>query len=121
MNEEELQEGTTVSTTESGVTVNVTYPDADTYSVVTVEPLSEGDPSEDLASTMASVIEGVLGEYHREIYTVTEYDSEGNVIATSTQYVDGLAGLDYAWISGAMIFGLCIAGLFKLLGGLIRS
>ena len=54
-------------------------------------------------------------------YTVQEVDTEGNVIATSTEYVPGLAGLDYAWITGAILFGLFITGCFKLLGGLIRS
>lgn len=120
LQEEALQEGTAVSTTETGTTVNVTYPESEgTYNIITIEPLYEGDA--DLTATMAYVIRNVLGDYQRQIYTVTEYDSSGVVIGTSQQYVEGLAGLDYHWITGAILFGLMIAGCFKLLGGLIRS
>lgn len=103
MNEEEILE----ETTEDPVTETFTLTDID-------------DPESDI-SVMTEVIQQVLGEYQRQTYTITEVDSSGNVIGTSTEYVPGLAGLDYHWIAGAILFGLFIAGLFKLLGGLIRS
>jgi hypothetical protein len=42
------------------------------------------------------------------------------VIATSTEFVPGLAGLDYAWIAGAVLFALMLAGFLRLIGGLLR-
>lgn len=70
---------------------------------------------------MADVVVQVLGEYQPKMQTVQELDSAGNVIATSTEYVPGLAGLDYHWITGAVLFIVFLLGIFKLLGGLMRS
>ncbi|MPN35292.1 hypothetical protein SDC9_182789 [bioreactor metagenome] len=69
---------------------------------------------------MADVVTALLGEYQRQTYTVQQMDSEGNVISTSTEYVPGLAGLDYPWIAGALLFGLVLAGFLRLIGGLLR-
>lgn len=74
----------------------------------------------DGSSAMADVVTAVLGEYQRQTYTVQQMDSEGNVIATSTEYVPGLAGLDYPWIAGSVLFGLLLAGFLRLIGGLLR-
>ena len=77
--------------------------------------------SGDVPSVMADVVVSVLGEYQRLSYVTEEYDADGNLLSVSTQYVNGLAGLDYSWITGAILFGVLIAGCLKLLGGLIRS
>lgn len=135
----------TLTTEEQGVTVNVTIEQPVQSETTTEETLVEGeetaqeDPpvvrtfsvtsadvlevvqSGDVPATMADAVTAVLGDYQRMTYTVQEVDADGNVIATSTEYVPGLAGLDYAWITGAILFGLFIAGCFKLLGGLMRS
>lgn len=135
----------TTTTEEEGVTVNVTIqqPEASpetteetlvedetaiealpevaaAYSVTSpgipeIYELSESDP------VMVDVITGILGEYQRQTYTVEQYDSNGDLIAVSTEFVPGLAGLDYAWITGAIFFGIVLSAGFKLLGGLIRS
>lgn len=146
--EEAAQEPITVetlTTEEEGVTVNVTISQPvqsdvsadetveedeaaveetaeETSTVVrTISVVSADAQSDDASSTMADAVTAVLGEYQGKTYTVQEVDADGNVIATSTEYVPGLAGLDYAWIAGAILFGLFIAGCFKLLGGLMRS
>lgn len=75
----------------------------------------------DGSAAMADVVTAILGEYQRQTYTVQQMDSGGNVIATSTEYVSGLAGLDYPWIAGAVLFGLLLAGFLRLIGGLLRS
>lgn len=131
---------TEVTKTEEGVTVNVTIEQpavaqepitenvqtdlVDPYSVstfsVTQPDVLETVQSDGDVSVMADVIKNVLGEYQRQTYTVQELDSEGNVISTSTMYVEGLAGLDYHWLAGALIFVVFFTGSFKLLGGLIR-
>ena len=131
----------TITKEEEGVTVNVTIAQPETAASEDVEEIEE-DPPEDLPDTrtytiaspdvledsqsddgvsvMADVVVQVLGEYQRKTQTVQELDAEGNVIATSTEYVPGLAGLDYPWIAGAVFFGLFLVGIFKLLAGLMR-
>lgn len=130
----------TFSSEQEGVTVNVSlYNTEAASSVLEDDQTSDGeaassdttytftsidvseDPQSDDALVMSDVIRSVLGEYQRQTYTITEVDSSGNVVGTSTEYVPGLAGLDYHWIAGTILFGLLIAGIFKLLGGLIRS
>jgi hypothetical protein len=91
-----------------------------TYSVTSPDVL-ETVQSGDGSSVMADVVVQVLGEYQPKTQTVQELDSAGNVIATSTEYVPGLAGLDYHWITGAVLFTVFLLGIFKLLGGLMRS
>ena len=133
----------TTTTEEEGVTVNVTIqqpapenieedlvegedisteiiPEPSTFMLTSPVVLADPEYS-DVPSVMADVVVSVLGEYQRITYTTEEYDTEGNLVSVSTEYVPGLAGLDYAWITGALLFGLLIAGGLKLLGGLIRS
>lgn len=134
----------TTTTQEEGVTVNVTIqqpaasaspeenlvegeevtteviPEPSTFMLTSPVVLAD-DESGDIPSVMADVVVSVLGEYQRITYTTEEYDTEGNLVSVSTEYVPGLAGLDYAWITGAILFGILIAGGLKLLGGLIRS
>jgi len=137
----------TMTTEEEGVTVNVTIeqpaaaaaaPEDDeaalvedgeiaaddpasvrTFSVTSLDVL-EDPQSGDVPQVMVDVIESVLGEYQRMTYTVTVVDSDGTVVGTSTEYVPGLAGLDYCWLAGAALFLVFFTGCFKLLGGLIR-
>ena len=128
------------SKSEEGVTVNVTItqPEAADPATVLEAPISDPEASAGLYSvtqpdsleaapsdggdpTMADVVKGVLGEYQRRTYTVQELDSSGAVVSTSTQFVPGLAGLDYEWITGAVCFVVFLVGIFKLLGGLIRG
>lgn len=91
-----------------------------TFTVTSPVVLAAAEPG-DGPTVMVDVISSILGDYQRLSYTTEEYDSEGNLLSVSTEYVPGLAGLDYTWITGAVLFGLLIAGLLKLLGGLIRS
>lgn len=135
----------TTTSQEEGVTVNVTItqpeaapatvsedlledPEAvpatvslDAAYTVTSPTVLEDDEPVDGDPVMVDVITSILGEYRRQTYTVEQYDSNGDLIATSTEYVPGLAGLDWAWIAGAIFFGLVLSAGFRLLGGLIRS
>jgi hypothetical protein len=133
----------TTTTEEDGVTVNVTIqqpapenieedlvegedipteiiPEPSTFMLTSPVVLADPEYS-DVPSVMADVVVSVLGEYQRITYTTEEYDVDGNLVSVSTEYVPGLAGLDYAWITGAILFGILVAGCLKLLGGLIRS
>lgn len=96
--------------------------DAAAYRTFTVVSPNDDEtvPSSDGSSAMADVVVSVLGEYRRKTQTVTEMDSEGNVLAVSTEIVPGLAGLDYEWIAGAVLFALFLFSLMKLIGGLLK-
>ena len=142
---EPVVEADATGTSEEGVTVNVTItqpeaapasaeedpvedeaPAAEVLSVdaaytVTSPTVLEDTESDPADPVMVDVITSVLGGYRRQTYTVEQYDSNGDLIATSTEYVPGLAGLDWAWITGAVLFALVLSAGFKLLGGLIRS
>lgn len=135
----------TTTSQEEGVTVNVTItqpetapatasedpledPEAvpaamalDAAYTVTSPTVLEDTESGDGDPVMVDVITSILGEYRRQTYTVEQYDSNGDLIATSTEFVPGLAGLDWVWIAGAVFFGLVLSAGFKMLGGLIRS
>lgn len=131
---------------EDGVTVNVTIQNPDSsasadlaeaassssadsaeasqQSTYTVSALDDGSAaalSEDSASTtMSQVISGVLGEYTPKTVTVSQYDISGNLLGTSTEIVPGLAGLDYPWLAGAVVFTVFLYGVLRLLGGLLK-
>lgn len=90
-----------------------------TFTVVSPDD-DEAVQSPDGSTVMADVVVSILGEYRRKTQTVTEMDSDGNILAVSTEIVPGLAGLDYKWIAGASFFGLFLLALMKLIGGLIK-
>lgn len=115
--EDEIPEETVVEILSAGTEDPVGY---STVRVTSIDVL-ETEQSGDVSNIMVQVIEDVLGEYRRQTYTIEEYNAEGDLIGTSTEYVPGLAGLDYAWITGAILFALFVSAFFKLLGGLIRS
>ena len=96
--------------------------DAAAYRTFTVISQDDGAAvsSSGDSSVMADVVVSILGEYQRKTQTVTEMDSEGNVLAVSTEIVPGLAGLDYEWIAGAVLFALFLYGLLRIIGGLIK-
>lgn len=90
-----------------------------TFTVISPDDV-EAVQSVDGSTVMADVVVSVLGEYQRKTQTVQEMDSEGNILATSTEYVPGLAGLDYEWIAGAVLFALFLYGLLRMIGGLLK-
>lgn len=90
-----------------------------TFSVSSLDDVASAPP-DGAADTMDQVVVKVLGKYQRRTMTVQEMDTEGNVLATSTQYVPGLAGLDWEWIAGAALFGLMILCVMRTIGGLLK-
>jgi len=116
-----------VSSAESGAASSEETAASSTEDLPVVQSFSTSSPdllaagaSLDGSTAMADVVTAVFGEYQRQTYTVTHYDSSGNVIGTSTEFVPGLAGLDYAWIAGVSLFALVLAGFLRLIGGLLR-
>lgn len=70
-------------------------------------------------ASLSSVVQTLFGTYTPRTQTVTETASDGSSV-TYTEYVPGLAGLDWYWLSGVALFGLCLLSFFKLLGGVVK-
>ena len=95
------------------VTVEATdFPDASTF----VHDLISDQESR---SAFVSALESIFGEYQPKTYSVTTYLPNGSTV-TSVEVVPGLAGLDYAWISGVGLFALFLFCLLKLIGGVVK-
>lgn len=126
----------TTITDDSGVTVNVTLavpqsdsssesedPSADPLAIaetaVTGDSTSNADDTAP-AEGFPSMVTALFGEYTPRTYSVTTYLSDGSTV-TTTEYVPGLAGLDWPWIAGVVLFSLVLYSFFRLLGGVLRG
>lgn len=81
-------------------------------------PVSDLDPEAEEREGLAGVVSGILGIYSPRTYTTTTY-IDGQTV-TATEIVPGLAGLDWPWLAGAVLFAIMLFCLFKLLGGIWR-
>lgn len=110
----------------SGADVTVNVQRHDTLSVVSVSPDAPDNStpsvyfhSDSDVPTLADTIRSLFGSYTPRTQTVTTY-YDGQPISTEQQIIPGLAGLDYEWIAGVVLFGLIVFCLFRLLGGVVR-
>lgn len=67
-----------------------------------------------LAATMSSI----FGEYTPRTYQVVT-ETDGASYAT-TEVVPGLAGLDWPYLCGVVLFSIMLLGLYKLMGVVLR-
>lgn len=125
---------------ENGVTVNVILPAAvssagaseagdgetlsDDFSLLSESAAVTGDSTSNADTTapsdgFPSMVVSLFGEYTPRTYSVTTYLSDGSTV-TTTEYVPGLAGLDWPWLVGAALFALVLWSFFRLLGGVLR-
>lgn len=71
-------------------------------------------------TSLSAVVQTLFGEYVPRTQTVTTIGSDGSEVSY-TEYVLGLAGLDWYWISGAILFGIAFLSFFKIVGAVIKS
>lgn len=71
------------------------------------------------SSGLGSIVESLLGTYSPKTYLVTTYMPDGSYVE-SHEIVPGLAGLDYEWIAGAVLFTLALYCIFRMIGGIFR-
>lgn len=93
------------------------------YSVMSVADLNEaesGGVSSSEDASMRDVVIQVFGEYSPRTQTVTQYLSDGSLLGTTTEIVPGVAGMDWTWISGVLLFALVLASFLKLVGVLLK-
>lgn len=131
---DQIQEVVSVETeeTEKSVVVNVNLPAA-----VESEPVAEfnvvNDPTPEIipysvtalddtseaGSALVDAVKELFGEYQPRTQTVVEHLADGSTV-TYQEVVPGLAGLDWSWLAGVVLFALFLYGLLRLLGGLIK-
>ena len=114
------------SITCSGSEVTVSIEEHDTLSVASMAPYASDDLGPSVYSdstsgslTLAETIRSLFGPYTPRTQTVTTY-YDGQPISTAEQVIPGLAGLDYEWLAGVVLFALIVYCLFRILGGILR-
>ena len=101
---------------DGGDTIVNVVSDGDVVSrVVTVDPYV----IEDGNSSLLALVNSVFGDYQPRTQTVTEVYSDGSTV-TYTEVVDGLAGLDFYWLGGVLVFCIVLWSFFKFLGGIFK-
>jgi len=75
-------------------------------------------PDPDAEPTLASTVTALLGSYTPRTQTVTAYLSDGSTV-TYEEYVQGLAGVDWEWMSGAVLFTAFLWSIFRMIGSVI--
>lgn len=73
------------------------------------------DPPTLEASGLPAVVRSVFGSYHQRTQTVTMVDADG-ASTSSVEPVNGLAGLDWYWLSGVFLFTVVLWSFFRFLG-----
>lgn len=91
----------------------------DAFPAVSAQPpVSDLDSATDEREGLAGVVSSIFGTYTPRTYTTTTY-IDGQAV-TATEIVPGVAGLDWPWLCGAVLFAIMLFCLFKLLGGIWR-
>lgn len=106
---------TSAESSGSNTVVNV-IPSSEVVSrTVEIDPYVEGE-----GGALVSVVNTVFGDYQPRTQTVTEVLSDGSTV-TYTETIEGLAGLDWYWLGGVLIFCIVLLSFFKLLGSVFKG
>lgn len=88
----------------------------ETYTYVSELNETTSDVPED---SIPAVLIALFGEYTPRTQTVTQILSDGSEL-TYDEYVPGLAGLDWHWLSSVGLFGMGLFCVFRVIGGCIK-
>ena len=77
------------------------------------------DAGSAVRSAFVSALVAIFGEYTPLTQSVTTYFADGTSVE-SVQYVSGIAGLDWTWISGVILFCIVIYCIFRMIGGVLK-
>lgn len=112
----ELTETETPTESSGSSTVVNVMPSSEVVSrTVEIDPYVEGE-----GGALVSVVNTVFGDYQPRTQTVTEVLSDGSTV-TYTETIEGLAGLDWYWLGGVLIFCIVLLSFFKLLGSVFKG
>lgn len=70
-------------------------------------------------SGFPQIVQNLFGTYQPRTQTVVTYAPDGTSY-TSVEVVPGLAGLDWYWISGVLLFALVLFGLLRFVGVIVK-
>lgn len=65
---------------------------------------------------MKLLITRLLGSYEAVTTEMYAFNTTTNEVYAFTAVPDGLAGVDWAWIAGALAFLICLYCVFRLVG-----
>lgn len=112
----ELTETETPTESSGSNTVVNVMPSSEVVSrTVEIDPYVGGE-----GGALVSVVNTVFGDYQPRTQTVTEVLSDGSTV-TYTETIEGLAGLDWYWLGGVLIFCIVLLSFFKLLGSVFKG
>lgn len=112
----ELTETETPTESSGSSTVVNVMPSSEVVSrTVEIDPYVGGE-----GGALVSVVNTVFGDYQPRTQTVTEVLSDGSTV-TYTETIEGLAGLDWYWLGGVLIFCIVLLSFFKLLGSVFKG
>lgn len=98
-------------------------PTATPVPTATPEPVqvttSLSDPSDPEKGSLKSIILQVFGDYEPRTQTIET--SQGDQQTIQTEIVPGVAGVDWPWLAGVLVFSIAFYGFFRILGVLIRG
>lgn len=69
---------------------------------------------------MKDIITELFGSYTPITYTDTVVSSSG-AFETVERIPDGLAGVDFTFIAGVLLFGITLYCVLRVIGGLLRA
>ena len=87
--------------------------EGDTPAAVVIYDLDDADAP--ASGSLPATVLSVFGTYAPRTQSVTTYLPDGTTVQ-STEIVRGIAGVDWYWISGVVVFLLILWSFFKLLG-----
>ena len=67
----------------------------------------------------AGVVSALFGTYEPKTYVVDTI-IDGVLVDSDTQYVPGLAGLDYEWIACVVLFSIVLFCFLRMVGGILK-
>ena len=71
-----------------------------------------------MIDTMMALVEAIFGTYTPVTYTDYLY-MNGSYQAVE-MIAGGVAGVDWPWISGVLLFCICLYSFFRIIGSFIR-
>lgn len=89
-----------------------------TSGTVTVRSYTAGTVNYQEGS-MKYVLQAIFGDYTPVTQSVTTYLADGTAV-TSEQVVDGLAGVDWVFLCGVLLFSILLYSFLRLLGVILH-
>lgn len=71
------------------------------------------------AGSLKELILSVFGDYEPRTQTIET--TQGDQVTTQVEIIPGVAGVDWPWLAGVLVFSIAFYGFFRILGVLIRG